>query len=96
LSGGLLDAGLVDVADHQFGTLAGERERGLAANTAPRAGERNQCVTEGFARPSELRPKQLPARRPTVEVIDEFDEGLRQDVRMRHRHPVARLDVAPP
>ena len=53
-------------------------------------------LTADLSGRTDLRPKQLPTRRPAVELVDEFDEGLRQDVRMRHRHPVARLDVAPP
>ena len=54
LRGGLLDGGLVDVADHQFGTLARERQRGRATNAAARAGHGNQCVAEVFARTANL------------------------------------------
>ena len=62
LRGGLLDGGLVDVADHHFGALAGERQRGLAADAAARAGHGNQCVAEIFARTADLRTQQRPAR----------------------------------
>ena len=72
LRGGLLDAGLVDVADDHLGALAGERERRFAADAAARTGHRNQRVAEVFARTADLRAQQRAARRLTLEVVDEF------------------------
>ena len=80
LRGGLLDRGLVDVADHHFGALAGERQRGLAADAAARAGHGNQCVAEVFARTTDLRAQQSPARRLALEVVDELVHRLRDHV----------------
>jgi len=55
LRGGVLDACLVDIADHHFGALTGERQSGRAADAAAGAGHGNQCVAEVFARTADLR-----------------------------------------
>ena len=93
LRGGVLDAGLVDIADHHFGALAGERQRGLATDAAARAGHGNQSVAEVFARTPDLCPQQSRGRRLSVE---DSRRAHRTDlaivVRMRHRRPVARLE----
>ena len=72
LRGGLLDPRLVDVADDHLGTLAGERQRGLAADAAARPGDGNQCVAEVFASTSDLRPQQRATRRLALEVVDQL------------------------
>ena len=96
LGGGVLDAGLVDVADHQFGALTGEGERGLATDTAARAGHGNQCVAEVFALDDRPVRVAAPGWRLAVQKVDEFGHRPRQHLRVRHRRPVAGLDVAAP
>ncbi|CNV20531.1 Uncharacterised protein [Mycobacterium tuberculosis] len=54
LGGGVLDGGLVDVADNDLCTLTSKGERGLAADSAARPGNRHQRVTEVPAGPSDL------------------------------------------
>ena len=76
LRGGVLDTGLVDVADHQFGALAGELQRGRTTDAAARSGHGNQCVAEIFARDG--RPARaaatgsrgLPSRKSTNSCTD--------------------------
>ena len=76
LRGGVLDAGLVDVADDHLGALAGERQRGLAADAAARAGHRHQRVAEVFALAADLRAQQRPARRLAVQEVDELGDRV--------------------
>ena len=96
LGGGVLDAGLVDIADHQLGALTGEGQRRLATNAAAGSGHRNQCVTEVFARTADLSAQQLTRRRLAAKGVDELLDGLREHLRVRHRRPVTSLDIAPP
>ncbi len=53
--GGLLDSGLVHVADHHLGTLPGKGQRRRAADTAARSGDGNQCVAEVLTVAADLR-----------------------------------------
>ena len=75
--GGLLDSGLVHVADHDLGTLSGKRQRSRTADAAARSGNGNQCVAEIFAPTADLRAQQRPARGLTLEEVDELVHGPR-------------------
>ena len=70
--GGVLDGGLVDIADDELGALARECQRGLPADAAARAGDRHQRVAEGLALAADLRPQQRPARGLALEVVDQL------------------------
>ncbi len=96
LRGGVLDGGLVDIADDELGALAREFQRGLPADAAARTGDRHQRVAEGLALAADLRPQQRPARGLALEVVDQLLDGGGQHLRMRHRRPVARVDVTTP
>ena len=96
LGGGVLDARLVDVADDQFGACAGEGQRGLPADAAARAGDRHQRVAEVVALAADLCAQQRPTGGLALEEVDKFADGGSQHLRMRHRRPVAGVDVAPP
>ena len=96
LRGGVLDAGLVDVADHHLGALAGERQRGRTADAAARAGHGNQCVAEVFAPTADLRAQQRPARGLALEVVDELVHGPRDRCGCDIGDQWPALDVAAP
>ncbi len=96
LVGGGLGRAFVDVAHHDLGTPGGEGKRGGPTDAATRAGHRNQCVAEGFTRPTDLRPPQPPSRGRALDVIDQFGGGVGDGAPVRERRPVPGLEVAAP
>ena len=94
--GGLGDAGLVEVADHDFGAPFGERQRGRPADATARAGHRDQRVSEGAACPADLSAQQGTGGCAAAQVVDELRDRVGHRPGMRQLDPVAGRDVTAP